>query len=152
MESPFPIIAPRLLGEVLGEPQGPTAFYTESLAGIGVFLDDRDSYRFGLRGHYGIFTADMCAIHFACDLIESKPVGAYIILTDSLAYIEGLQSTGISYRTNDMLFRTRRSMRYLVELGYDIPLMWTPSHTGRYTGKSGINLWNFVSKPIWTDL
>jgi hypothetical protein len=63
-------------------------------------------------------------------LIESKPMGAYIILTDSLASIEGLKSTGISYRTNDMLFRTRRSLRYLGKLGYDISLMWTPSHVG----------------------
>jgi hypothetical protein len=72
----------------------------------------------------------MCAIHFACDLIESKPVGAYIILRDSLAFIEGLKSTGKSYRTNDMLFRTRGSLRYLRELGYDISLMWIPSHVG----------------------
>jgi hypothetical protein len=28
-ESLFPIIAPRLLGEVLGELQGPTAIYTD---------------------------------------------------------------------------------------------------------------------------
>jgi ribonuclease HI len=71
------------------------------------------------------------AIHFACDLIESKPVGAsYIILTDSLASIEGLKSTGVSYRTNDMLFRTRMSLSYLRELGYDISLMWIPSHVG----------------------
>jgi hypothetical protein len=71
----------------------------------------------------GIFTAEMCAIHFAFDLIESEPMGVYIILTDSLASIEGLKSTGISYRTNDMLFRTRKSLRYLGELGYDISLM-----------------------------
>jgi hypothetical protein len=87
-ESLFPIIA-RLLGEVLGELQGPTAIYTdgskpEGLVGFGIFLDGRDSYR--------IFTVELCAIHFASDLIESKPIGAYII--------------GISYRTNDMLFRT----------------------------------------------
>jgi hypothetical protein len=46
-ESLFPIIAPRLLGEVLGELQGPTAIYadgskTEGLVGFGIFLDDRD--------------------------------------------------------------------------------------------------------------
>jgi hypothetical protein len=76
-DSLFLIIAPKLLGEVVGE-----------LQGIGIFLDDRGSYRFRLPGHCGIFTAEMCAIHFACDLIESKPVGVYIILTDSLACIE----------------------------------------------------------------
>jgi hypothetical protein len=65
----------------------------------------------------------MCAIHFACDLIESEPMDAYIILTDSLASIEGLKSTGITYRTNDILFRARRSLRYLGELGNDITLM-----------------------------
>jgi hypothetical protein len=75
-ESLFPIIAPRLLGEVLGELQGPTAIYTdgsktEGLVGIGVFLDDKDSYRFRLPGNCDIFTAEMCAIHFACGLIES---------------------------------------------------------------------------------
>jgi hypothetical protein len=94
---------------VLGELQGPTAIYTdadgsktEGLVGIGIFLDDSDSYRFRLPGHCGIFTDEMCSIHYACDLIESKPMGAYIILTDSLASTEGLKSTGISYRTNSI--------------------------------------------------
>jgi hypothetical protein len=71
-ESLFPIIALRLLGEVLVELQGPIAIYTtgsktEGLVGIGIFLDDRDSYRYRLPGHCGIFTAEMCAIHFTSD-------------------------------------------------------------------------------------
>jgi ribonuclease HI len=57
-------------------------------------------------------------------------MGAYIILTDSLASVERLKSTGISYQTNDMLFRTRRSLRYLKELRFDITLMWIASHVG----------------------
>jgi hypothetical protein len=77
-ESLFPIIAPRLLGEVLEELQGPTAIYTDGsktdgLVRFGIFLDDRDLYRFRLPGHCGIFTAEMCTIHFACDSIETKP-------------------------------------------------------------------------------
>jgi hypothetical protein len=53
----------------------------------------------------------------------------YIILTDSLTSIKGLRSFAISYQTNDMLFRTRRSLRYLREPGYNIilsgpHLMW----------------------------
>jgi hypothetical protein len=88
----FPIVSPRLLGEMLGKLQVPTIYTdgpkTEDLVGIGIFLDDRDSHRFRLPGHCGIFT-----------------MGAYIILTVSLASIEELKSTGISYRTNDMLFR-----------------------------------------------
>jgi hypothetical protein len=108
-ESLFPIIAPRLLDELLGELQGPTAIYTdgsktEGLVGIWIFLDDKDSYRLRLPGHSGIFNAEMCAIHFAYDLIESKLMCAYVILTDSLASIEGLKSTVISYRTNDFFF------------------------------------------------
>jgi hypothetical protein len=43
-------------------------------------------------------------------------------------HIERLKSTGVSYLTNDMLFRTRRSLRYLVEHGYDKSLMWIPFH------------------------
>jgi hypothetical protein len=43
-ESLFPIITPRLMSEVLGELQRPTAIYTdgsktEDLVGIGKFLD-----------------------------------------------------------------------------------------------------------------
>jgi hypothetical protein len=45
-----------------------------------------------------------------------KPIGAFIILTDSLASSEGLNSTGISYRTNDMLFRTRKSLQISHEI------------------------------------
>jgi hypothetical protein len=71
------------------------------VVGVGINLDDRDSYRFRLPGHCGSFIAEMYAIFFACDLIESKPMGEHIILIDSLASIEGLKSTGISYRTND---------------------------------------------------
>jgi ribonuclease HI len=55
-------------------------------------------------------------------------MGAYTNLTDSLASIEGLKSTGISYRTNDMLFQIRRSLTHLEALGYNISLMWIPSH------------------------
>jgi ribonuclease HI len=29
-----------------------------------------------------------------------------------------------------MVFQTRRSLRYLVELGYDTTLMWISSHVG----------------------
>jgi hypothetical protein len=132
-ESLFPIIAQTLLGEVLGKLQEPIAIYTDGskskgLVGFGIY--DRDSYRFRLSGHCRIFTVGMCANHFACDLIESKPIGSYIILTDSLASILALKSTGVPYQTNDMLFRTRSSLRYLGELGYDITLMWIPLHVG----------------------
>jgi hypothetical protein len=51
-ESLFPIIAPRLLGEVLGELQGPTAIYTEGLVGFGIFLD---CFSFRFPGHCGIY-------------------------------------------------------------------------------------------------
>jgi hypothetical protein len=50
------------------------------------------------------------------------------IRSDSFSYIEGLKSTGMSYRTNDMLFRIKKSMKYLEELGYDITLMWNKTH------------------------
>jgi hypothetical protein len=74
-ESLFSIIAPRHLAEVLWKLQEPTAIYTdglktEGLVGFGMFLDDKDSNRCRLPGHCGIFTAEMCAIHFACNLIE----------------------------------------------------------------------------------
>jgi hypothetical protein len=49
---------------------------------------------------------------------------------DNFAAIEGLKSTGISYRTNGMLFRTSKSLRYLGELGYDITLMLILFHVG----------------------
>jgi ribonuclease HI len=155
-ESLFPIIAPRLLVEVLGELQESIAIYTDGsktdgLVGVGIFLDDRDSYRLRLPRHCGIFTAEMCTIQFACDLFEYKPMGAYIILTDSLASIEGLRSTGISYRTNDMLFRTRRSLRYLGELEYNITLMWMPSHVGIQGNERVDVLENegSISRPSW---
>jgi hypothetical protein len=73
-ESLFPKVTLRFLCEVLEELQGPTVSYTngsktEGLVKIGIFLHDRDSYRIGLPGHCGIFTAEMCAIHFVCGLI-----------------------------------------------------------------------------------
>jgi hypothetical protein len=70
-ESLFPIIAPRL--SVLGELQVATAIYingskTEGMVGFGIFLDDRDSYRFRLPELCGIFTAriltDEC-VHYS---------------------------------------------------------------------------------------
>jgi hypothetical protein len=83
-ESLFPIIASRLLGEVLEELQSTTAIYTdgsktEGLVGIGILLDDKGSYRLRLPGHCGIFTAEICAIHFACNLIESKPIAVPLL-------------------------------------------------------------------------
>jgi hypothetical protein len=78
-----------LRGEVLGKLQGPTVIDTDSsntegLVGIRIFLDDRDPYHFRLSEHCGIFTADMCAIHYACDLIGYPPMSTYIILTGML--------------------------------------------------------------------
>jgi hypothetical protein len=62
----------------------------------------RDSHRFKLPGHCGIFTAEMCAIHFAYDLIESSYKMRTLFL--QIAWIlPGLRST---YLTNAMLFRT----------------------------------------------
>jgi hypothetical protein len=110
-ESVFPIIAPRLLGArgASGPSIPSTAIYTigsksEGLVGFGMTgihtgLDCLDT---------GIFTAEMCAIHFACNSIESNPLGAYIILTDSFASIEGLKSTRISFLSNEW-----KSLRYL---------------------------------------
>jgi hypothetical protein len=48
-ESLFPIVATRLLGEVLGKLHGSTVIYTdgsktEGLVGFGIFLDEKDSY------------------------------------------------------------------------------------------------------------
>jgi hypothetical protein len=103
-ESPYHIIAPRLLSELLGELPGPIAIYTddgsktESLVRFGVFL-------FRFPKHCGIFTAEIYDINVACDFIKSKPMGA-----GSFASIERLKSTGMSYRTNDMLFHARMSL------------------------------------------
>jgi hypothetical protein len=136
------------------ELQGPTdGSKTEGLVGFGIFLDDRYSYCFRLPGHCGIFTAEMCAFHFACNLFESKPMGAYIILTESLASIEGLRLSGISYRTYDIPFRTRRSLRYLGELGYNITLMWIPSHVGVQGNKQADVLENdgSISETLFQD-
>jgi hypothetical protein len=60
----FDVIAPRLLGEVLEKLQGPTAIYTdgsktEGLLGLGIFLDERDSYCFRLPGNCGFFTGEI---------------------------------------------------------------------------------------------
>jgi hypothetical protein len=86
-ESLYPMNAPGLLDEVLEELQGPTAIYadgskTESLVRFGVFLMT------GIHTvylHCGIFTAEMCAIHFACNLIESKLISACIIQVAGIA-------------------------------------------------------------------
>jgi hypothetical protein len=81
------------------ELQGPTAIYSVQRPKVWLDLDnpiDRNSYRFRLPGHCGIFTVEMNAIHFGCDLIESKPMGAYIIFLDSFGSIEGMKSIGMS--------------------------------------------------------
>jgi hypothetical protein len=101
---------------------------SEGLVGIGIFLDDRDPYRFRLPGHF-----------------------------------EGLKTTGMSYRTNDMLFRTRRSLRYLENLDMIYPwcgshLMWLSKET------NGSMYWQMRDRslelcfktrldwPVWTRL
>jgi hypothetical protein len=89
---------------LLGELPGPIAIYTddgsktENLVRFGVFL-------FRFPEHCGIFTAEIYDINLACDFIKSKPMGV-----DSFASIERLKSTGMSYRTNDMLFHARMSL------------------------------------------
>jgi N-acyl-L-homoserine lactone synthetase len=57
-ESLFPIISPKLLGEVFGELQGPQPPVQRPRvwSNMGYFMDDRSSYRFRLPGNCGIFT------------------------------------------------------------------------------------------------
>jgi hypothetical protein len=73
----------------------------------------------------------------------------------SFASIEGLKSTGISYRTVDMLFRTRKSISGGIWIWYnpDVDLISCgyPRKRNRCAGKRGINFWNFVLRPNWTD-
>jgi hypothetical protein len=76
---------------------------------------------------HGAFTAEMYAIHFVCELIESKPIGAYIILSDSYASIEGL---------HDMQFErvTCNSYQKVSEISRGIWIRYNrdvdPSHVG----------------------
>jgi hypothetical protein len=77
----------------------------------------------------GIFTAEMFAIHFACDLIESQPQPLRDlnrlecpIKRMTCCFVPGIKNK-----------RTRKSLRYLVELGYDIALIWILSHVGYWT-------------------
>jgi hypothetical protein len=59
-ESLFPIIAPRLLGA--RGASGTNRHLYRRFKDRGF---DRDSYRFRLPGHCGIFTAEMCNLHFS---------------------------------------------------------------------------------------
>jgi ribonuclease HI len=62
-----------------------------------------------------------------------------------VASLEGLKSIEISYQTNEMLFRTMRSLSYLGEYAYDITLMWIPSHIGIQANERAHVLANEVS-------
>jgi RNase H len=72
----------------------------------------------------------MSAIFYACNLIENFPIGKFVILSDSFSALQGIESVKVSYRTNDMLFRTKCCLKRLEEIGYEVLLMWIPAHVG----------------------
>jgi ribonuclease HI len=99
-------------------------------ASMGVFLGRHGKIGFSLDSPSSIFTAELSAIYIATIHLKTRPPGKYLILTDSLSAIEALKKNHIGYQVNQRLIDCKATLCWLKERGYDVSLMWIPSHVG----------------------
>jgi hypothetical protein len=59
-----------------------------------------------------------------------RPVGDYIVITDSLSLLEALESQKVSFKTHSLILECKEILWKLQEENYHIVFMWVPSQVG----------------------
>ena len=83
--------------------------------------------RYQLHTYCSSFTAEMIAIEQATNFIGTQEPGKYAICTDSLSSI----NTITTYMPkNNLVINVRQHILELTSKGFEVVLMWIPSHVG----------------------
>lgn len=77
-----------------------------------------------------VYNAELFGLQCAVQGIAELMVGKFIILTDSMSSLSRLLSNTVSSSTPRMWFEIRKSLKSLLDSGYDVVFMWVPAHKG----------------------
>jgi hypothetical protein len=83
---------------------------------------------FCLREPSGLFTSVMSVIFVALIQIRARHPGRYFIVTDSMSVLNALQTRKVASRTHSSVYETKETCWWLKNNGYEIHMMWIPSH------------------------
>ncbi|XP_058446931.1 uncharacterized protein LOC131427600 [Malaya genurostris] len=107
-------------------------FYTDGSninrsTGFGIFNQNiTASYK--LSDPASVYVAELAAIQYTLEIIETLPKDHYFIVTDSLSSIEALRAMKPGKYPPYFLGKIREHLRTLSERSYLISLVWVPSH------------------------
>jgi hypothetical protein len=97
-------------------------------ADFGVYHAGGSKSSFCLREPSGVLTSVMSVIFVALIQIRARHPGRYLIVTDSMSIINALQTRKVALRTHSLVNETKETCWWLKNNGYEIHMMWIPSH------------------------
>jgi hypothetical protein len=62
--------------------------------------------------------------------IRARRPGRYFVVTDSMSSLKALQTLRVPTRTHTLVYQIREACWWLKNNGYEIHMMWIPSHVG----------------------
>jgi len=97
--------------------------------GVGCsFSIENNISQFSLRNNYSIYSAELTAIYLCLEKIsQSASTKDYVILTDSLSSLQGLQNL---YSNHPIIQRILIIHHAIIQSQIKIKFMWIPSHCG----------------------
>ncbi|XP_058467696.1 uncharacterized protein LOC131440440 [Malaya genurostris] len=127
-----PQVAPNIFYNKLRTVNCEKVFYTDGSninesTGFGIFNQNiTASYK--LSDPASVYVAELAAIQYTLEIIETLPKDHYFIVTDSLSSIEALRAMKPGKYPPYFLGKTREHLRTLSGRSYSISLVWVPSH------------------------
>ncbi|XP_058813149.1 uncharacterized protein LOC131677379 [Topomyia yanbarensis] len=107
-------------------------FYTDGsriseATGFGIF-NNNFSISLKLAEPASVYIAELAAVHYSFQIINTLPPNHYFILTDSLSTIAALRSKRIDNHDPFFLGKIRESVSNLTRKCYKFTLVWLPAH------------------------
>jgi ribonuclease HI len=129
------MVVPRLMASETSGFDASSIFFTDGSksragTGFGVYYSGGFEYCFRLREPSGVFTSEMSAIFVALIQIGARRPGRYLVVTDSMSSLKALKTRRVAPRTHSLVYEIKEACWWLTNNGYEIHMMWIPSHVG----------------------
>lgn len=133
----YPLVAPAMFAGLLLELLPDEVLYTDGSrigdrTGGSFYLDETVFDSFCLDSYSSVYSAEMVAIYVACrHILVCLAPGRYVVASDSLSSIQKLgHVSGCIARESRNVLEIRKMVRELGGRGYEVILVWVPSHSG----------------------
>jgi hypothetical protein len=77
-----------------------------------------------------VFISEISAIFVALILIRARSPGRYLFVADDMSSLKALQTQRVAPRTHSLVYEIKEACWWLKNNGYEIHMMWIPSHVG----------------------